>query len=89
MRRWASFGLVALIVVMAIVLYLSAHQAKQLAQTAGAVTRPVPASASDQDGSSQIPTEGSRQDRLPRLQEMKQETAEHTGQVQKALEQAQ
>lgn len=89
MRRWASFGLVALIVVMAIVLYLSARQAKQVAQTAAAVSRPAAAADADKDGSSQIPSEGSRQDRLPRLQQMKQETANHSSEVQKALEQAQ
>ena len=83
-RKGGSFGILVLVVTMAIVLLLVARQWKAVAPTAAQITGPGAHGVVDGHGQTEASEEvGSGA--LPDLNEMKQETTEHAQQVEEAL----
>ena len=86
-RLFSVFGLIMLMVVMAIVMILTARSWRQLAPHAIEVTNPPPAEApaSNQDSTRPELIEGAGY--LPNLNEMRRNTAAHTDRVEELADQ--
>ena len=83
-KKGGSFGILLLVVTMAIVLLLVARQWKAVAPAAAQITDPAARGLVDDHGQTEAGEEvGSGA--LPDLNEMKQETNEHAQQVEEAL----
>ncbi len=74
MKKGGGLGLIVLIIAMAIVLYLWASNAKEVMPTL--------------QGASQKVEEIAGPGELPRLEQMKEATAEHASELQEALEES-
>jgi hypothetical protein len=83
-RRGGSFGILVLVVTLAIVLLLVARQWKSIAPTATQLSGPDSSGVIDDHGQSGAGEEV-RSGTMPDLNEMQQETNEHAEQVQEAL----
>jgi len=84
-RKGSGFGLVMLVVVMAIVLLLVAKNWRSVAPTAMQVTDPELHKTVDDRGQAEA-GEAVRSGNLPDLNEMRQQTSDHAEQLQQALE---
>ncbi len=85
MRRGGGIGFVVLIVVVAVVLWLTARAWRAVAPTAAEVASP--AEASDVDEARSEAGEAVRSGELPDLSKMRQETGQHADAVGEALKQ--
>jgi hypothetical protein len=83
-KRGGSFGIVVLVIVVAVVLYLTARAWSSVAPEAGQITNPgVPRTVDDPGRAEAL--EAVRETGLPDLDETRVETAAHAAELEEAL----